>query len=129
MIKRPLPGQELKRLLNFPITPDCLCNQRAAHMDVMGCKWCRENVDLIVSWLHEEYAYRVAVYRELQEAQARTVTLASDKRSADREEIGKRMDDLGVTTSVMGRRVVIPFLSPVVKRMVLIAVSRAERCK
>lgn len=56
-------GTELKKLLaGFPlyikVTPSCPCNQRAKHMDNMGCDWCEENLPTIVEWLKEEHAKR-----------------------------------------------------------------------
>lgn len=50
-------GTELKSLLSkFGIksTENCACNKRAELMDRNGVKWCRENVEQIVTWLHEE---------------------------------------------------------------------------
>jgi hypothetical protein len=52
-----LAGTELKKLLNrvgITASPTCSCNARAAHMDMMGCPWVRENLDMVVGWLEEE---------------------------------------------------------------------------
>jgi len=51
------PGTELKKLLRLVGIKDkggCRCNSRAREMDRQGADWCRENIDLIVSWLREE---------------------------------------------------------------------------
>ncbi len=51
------PGSQLKRMLgNLGIrpSPGCLCNKRAALMDVNGSEWCERNLDEIVGWLREE---------------------------------------------------------------------------
>lgn len=51
------PGTELKALLakvGITATPDCSCNKRAKEMDDNGVQWCRENEELILSWLKEE---------------------------------------------------------------------------
>ena len=51
------PGAELKKLLKMigiVTTPNCKCNQRANHMDKMGCQWCRDNEDVICDWMQEE---------------------------------------------------------------------------
>lgn len=50
-------GSELTRLLSFfwvRHTSGCQCSERASRMDEMGPEWCRENRDLILSWLQEE---------------------------------------------------------------------------
>lgn len=50
-------GTELKKLLakiGIAATPTCSCNKRARTMDEKGIDWCKENIDLIVSWLREE---------------------------------------------------------------------------
>lgn len=50
-------GTELKKLLakiGITATPTCSCNKRAQFMDEQGIDWCKENIDLIVSWLREE---------------------------------------------------------------------------
>lgn len=43
----------LKRF-GFEYTPDCPCESHAAEMDARGCKWCRDNIDIIVGWMKEE---------------------------------------------------------------------------
>lgn len=51
------PGTELKALLakvGITSTPTCSCNQRAQEMDAKGVQWCRDNEELILSWLKEE---------------------------------------------------------------------------
>ena len=51
------PGAELKKLLKMigiVATPTCQCNQRAKHMDKMGCQWCRDNEEEICDWMQEE---------------------------------------------------------------------------
>jgi hypothetical protein len=58
---RPRPGSVLKKYLETfwqSNSPECLCNQRADYMDIMGCKWCKQNVELIVDWLQEEHEAR-----------------------------------------------------------------------
>ena len=55
------PGCHLKSIFSlFFIKPEpgCLCHARAHHMDLMGCRWCRENVEVITDWLEEEAADR-----------------------------------------------------------------------
>lgn len=50
-------GTELKALLaklGITTTPTCQCNKRAKEMDDRGVQWCRENEELILSWLKEE---------------------------------------------------------------------------
>jgi hypothetical protein len=50
-------GTALKSLLGrvgITSTPDCSCDAKAAHMDMMGCPWVRENLDMVVEWLEEE---------------------------------------------------------------------------
>jgi len=52
-----LAGTELKALLGWlgiDATPDCPCNDRAGHMDRMGCQWVKDNVEEVVDWLGEE---------------------------------------------------------------------------
>jgi len=51
------PGAEQKKLLKMigvVDTPTCQCNQRAKHMDKMGCQWCRDNEEEICDWMQEE---------------------------------------------------------------------------
>lgn len=55
------PGTELKKLLSrIGIKPKagCKCLARAVEMDIRGCDWCEQNIDLIVSWLREEATKR-----------------------------------------------------------------------
>ena len=55
------PGTELKKLLSrIGITPKpgCKCLARAVEMDIRGCDWCEQNIDLIVGWLQEEATNR-----------------------------------------------------------------------
>lgn len=61
------PGTELKKLLaGWPLrivaSPNCSCNARARQMDVNGCDWCEENIELIVGWLREEAGKRKLPY-------------------------------------------------------------------
>lgn len=52
-----LAGTMLKSLLGrigIEASPDCSCNTKAAHMDMMGCQWARDNLDTVVDWLEEE---------------------------------------------------------------------------
>ena len=54
-------GTELKKLLKLvgiTASPNCSCNARAARMDREGIQWCKNNVELIVSWLKEEASKR-----------------------------------------------------------------------
>lgn len=56
-----LAGAELKKLLRMvgiTATPNCTCNSRAAHMDMMGCQWVKDNLDTVVGWLEEEAGER-----------------------------------------------------------------------
>ena len=51
------PGTELKQFFAmFLIEGDkkCLCIERAKLMDVLGPRWCRDNIETIVDWLEEE---------------------------------------------------------------------------
>lgn len=55
------PGTEMKALLakvGITATPTCSCNQRAKEMDDKGVQWCKDNEELILSWLKEEAAKR-----------------------------------------------------------------------
>jgi hypothetical protein len=59
------PGSELTRLLNrfwIRYQPGCKCQDRAAQMDDMGPEWCRENRELILSWMEEEARRRGIPY-------------------------------------------------------------------
>ena len=50
------PGRELELLLHkFFLRPSegCGCQERAMEMNAMGPQWCRDNMDLISSWLAE----------------------------------------------------------------------------
>jgi hypothetical protein len=61
-------GTYLKKYLGrigITATPTCSCNAKAQHMDIMGVKWCEENVDLIVSWLKEQATNRNLPFVEL----------------------------------------------------------------
>ena len=52
-----LAGTMLKSLLSrigIEALPDCSCNTKAAHIDMMGCQWARDNLDTVVDWLEEE---------------------------------------------------------------------------
>lgn len=55
--KRCLAGTELKGLLSLvgiQATPNCTCNAKARAMDELGCQWCMDNIDQVVTWLEEE---------------------------------------------------------------------------
>lgn len=50
-------GYELKKILsymNITASPNCSCNQKARIMNENGTQWCRNNKDLILSWLEYE---------------------------------------------------------------------------
>ena len=50
-------GYELKKMLsymNIKASPNCSCNQKAKIMNDNGNQWCRDNKDLILSWLAYE---------------------------------------------------------------------------
>jgi len=54
-------GTELKKLLKLvgiTASPNCSCNARARTMDHNGISWCKNNQELIVSWLKEEASKR-----------------------------------------------------------------------
>jgi hypothetical protein len=54
-------GTELKKLLKMvgiTSSPNCSCNARARTMDDNGILWCKNNQELIVSWLKEEASKR-----------------------------------------------------------------------
>jgi hypothetical protein len=54
-------GTELKKLLKLvgiTASPNCSCNARARTMDDKGILWCKNNQELIVSWLKEEASKR-----------------------------------------------------------------------
>lgn len=64
----PGAGAAMKGLLKrigITATPTCRCNGRARDMDRRGIQWCRDNVDLISSWLAEEAAKRKLPYVEI----------------------------------------------------------------
>lgn len=48
----------LKKYLGIESTPNCSCNKRALMMDIQGPQWCRDNIQVIVGWLREEYDRR-----------------------------------------------------------------------
>lgn len=50
--------QNLKKYLGIEATPNCSCNKRAFMMDIQGPQWCRDNLQVIVGWLREEYDRR-----------------------------------------------------------------------
>ena len=55
------PGCHLKSIFSlFFIKPEpgCPCNERARVMDLMGCRWCRANIETITDWLEEEATRR-----------------------------------------------------------------------
>jgi hypothetical protein len=59
------PGSELTKLLGrfwIRYQPGCKCQDRAARMDDMGPEWCRENRELILSWMEEEARRRGIPY-------------------------------------------------------------------
>ena len=54
-------GTELKKILGFigiTSTPNCSCNAKAKIMNEKGVEWCKNNIDVIVSWLKEEASKR-----------------------------------------------------------------------
>lgn len=54
-------GTELKKILGFigiTSTPTCSCNAKAKIMNEKGVEWCKNNIDVIVSWLKEEASKR-----------------------------------------------------------------------
>lgn len=54
----------LKRI-GITSSPTCKCNARAREMDAKGLQWCRDNIDLISSWLKEEADKRKLPYVEI----------------------------------------------------------------
>ena len=98
------PGAHLHKLIKAwtgeGITAACGCENRIAEMNARGPGWCRDNVDKIVDWLIEE------VDRRLKQAK-------DEGKSA-----GWRLRLGGI--SLPGRRLVL-------RRLVLLAVRRAER--
>jgi len=54
-------GTELKKILGFigiTSTPTCSCNAKAKIMNEKGVEWCKNNIDVVVSWLKEEASKR-----------------------------------------------------------------------
>jgi hypothetical protein len=54
-------GTELKKILGFigiNSSPNCSCNAKAKMMNEKGVEWCKNNIDVIVSWLKEEASKR-----------------------------------------------------------------------
>jgi hypothetical protein len=49
-------------MIGITSKPGCKCNRRAKEMDQRGIQWCRDNVDLISSWLAEEAGKRKLLY-------------------------------------------------------------------
>lgn len=63
-----LAGTQLKGLLKrlgITASPTCSCNSRAAHMDIMGCRWVRDNLDTVIEWLEEEAKKRGLPFSKL----------------------------------------------------------------
>jgi len=51
------PGSELeKKLARFFIgtTETCYCNQRSKLMNLLGVRWCSQNIETIVDWMQGE---------------------------------------------------------------------------
>lgn len=125
----PRPGTELKRLLNTPVSADCLCNDRAKFMDIMGVAWCKQHnhelaVPDIVDWLQEEHERRFAIYREAIEE---LKTADADRR----EQLHDKIAALGITKKIplINTPVVIPFVRTVARRLISLAIARAEKGK
>jgi hypothetical protein len=75
------PGSELKRLLGrigIKARPGCACNRRAKHMDKMGARWCRDNIQTICQWLKEEATGRGLPFLE---SAARALVLLAIRRA------------------------------------------------
>ena len=54
-------GTELKKILswmNIKASDNCSCNNKAKHMNKMGIDWCKDNSELLCSWLEEEASKR-----------------------------------------------------------------------
>jgi hypothetical protein len=54
-------GTELKKILasvGIRSTPNCSCNAKATAMNKNGIDWCKNNKDIILSWLQEEAVKR-----------------------------------------------------------------------
>lgn len=50
-------GKELKILLSYiglKSSENCSCNAKAQIMNRMGIKWCKDNIDTIMTWLKSE---------------------------------------------------------------------------
>lgn len=62
-------GTELKNLikkwLKIEPTESCACNDRARIMDLNGCEWCAQNIDIIVGWLREEALKRQLPFADI----------------------------------------------------------------
>lgn len=129
----PRPGTELKRILSwFAITadPKCLCHARAHMMDVLGVRWSRQNIDLIVDWIEEEYHSRIDETATLKQQ-------LKQERDADKaEKIKERIKRLGVDQGLVTKGVamvtrkggLVPFRT-IATIIVKMAISRAERDK
>lgn len=75
-------GTELKRLLQLLwIQPCAKCDGRAIIMDEEGPQWCRDNADLIVSWMQEEAEQRGLPFSSL----GARLLLTQAIRSADKK--------------------------------------------
>lgn len=116
-------GTELKRIFgSFMIssTPDCPCNKRAELLDLLGSRWVRANIDSVVDWLQGEYHRRKEKIAALQ---AGLKHESPENLPAQQVEVEAEIKRLG------GRILKLPFSPIVVKRIVLIAIRRAERAK
>lgn len=129
VIVRSLPGTHLKKFFaGFLVEadPQCLCFKRADLMDVMGCRWCRDNIEYIVDWLEEEADYRKLF--EDEELKKRMRRYA--ERFAKRKFWVPRC-----VTEFFVRQTVERALAPgearriLMKRMVFVCIHRAERRK
>jgi len=50
-------GTELKKILAYmgiKSSENCSCNAKAKIMNHMGTEWCKDNIDIIITWLKEE---------------------------------------------------------------------------
>lgn len=59
-------GFQVKRILKklkFVPKPGCQCNARAREMDRQGPQWCRDNIEMIVDWLQEEFNRQKKMHR------------------------------------------------------------------
>jgi len=90
----------IKRWTGEDIEAGCQCRSRIVEMNVRGPQWCRENVERIVNWLIEEIERR----------------LTRAKENGKRSRWWLRIGGMGLP----GRRAVL-------RRMVFLAVGRAER--